>query len=185
MADDPRIRALLATAHQGVVVADWARTIVCDLGTPMSTRDRIRQWRTLRLHAMAAVDRCVLMELAAGAAWDEVAEAYGLSEEELRARFDPALAAAANRGPGEQPWDPTGEMRVGSALDSDVDGTVASLDSWIARHCDPWDQVEPAPIARALSSRSGRRRPARTGRGGVRAFCCVEVRTSTRAPGPG
>lgn len=80
------------------------------------------------------VGRCVLAELLAGATWEEVADGYGLTPEEMRRRFEPTLRTWRN-----------------GSLRPDPAGTAAALDFWVERHAEPWMEWSGCPVSRAIT----------------------------------
>jgi hypothetical protein len=147
---DPASRALLAVAVAARDTADLARGIVVDLDATVSTRERIRAWRKVRLQALTGLDRCVLHELLRGATWEEVADGYGLSAEDMRTKFEPTLEVWRRENPPRMCSDLTGEFTVGLPHDGDPEGTATSLDTWVNRHAEPWQEVGVAPVSAAL-----------------------------------
>lgn len=143
-----RARVALAVALRDT--ADLARGLVGDVSTPMVTGELIRKARRVRRDALAVVDRAVLVELANGASWAEVADAVGLDvEDALRVYGDTLEAWLA----AEQDALDDGDQGVGLIGDQDLPGTAHSLDQWWRRHADPWDVpagIEGYPVARSL-----------------------------------
>jgi hypothetical protein len=148
--NEPHGRALLAVATAARETADAALAIACDLPVSMTTRERIRAWRRVRVLALTGLDRCVLAELLAGADWVDAADGYGLSVDEMKARFGPTLEVWSRVKPPAQRPDPTGEFSVGLPYDSDPAGAAQSLDQWVNRHAEPWQEVGLAPVSTAL-----------------------------------
>lgn len=150
MTTDPQKRAVLSVASAAREVADAAYTVVRNMPEPSTTRERIRAWRRVRLRALTGLDRCVLVELMHGATWEEVADGYGLTPDEMRRRFEPTLRTwqigALRPDPGA-----TGEFSPGMPYDPDPAGTAAALDFWAERHAEPWMEWSGCPVSRAIA----------------------------------
>lgn len=150
VAVNPEGRARLAMAVAGREAADWARGTVRDVATPMLPGERIRQWRRLRAMALTGLDRAVLVELLEGSTWDQVADALGLPVGETRRRYEETFALWCEELPPTA-MDATifGDFTTGLRQDPDPEGTARALDSWAARHAEPWEAVE-EPVTRSL-----------------------------------
>ena len=147
---EPEHRAILSVAAAAREVADLAYTVARRINEPAIPQDRIRAWRTLRLQALAGLDRCVLAELLVGATWGQVAYGYGLTPEQMQKRFEPTLhrwlELDTARGEGSSV-----EFDAGTFGDPDPAGTAAALDLWIMRHTEPWMDYPTDPVTRAIS----------------------------------
>lgn len=143
-----RARVALAVAARDS--ADLARGLVGDVSTPMVAGELIRKARRVRREALAIVDRAVLVELATGASWAQVAEAAGLPEDDVRRIYGPSWAAWADGDPQEHA--DVSEQGVGLLGDSDLAGTAHSIDMWWRRHAEPWEDTDNpvGPVVRGL-----------------------------------
>lgn len=145
---NPGQRARLALAVAAREAADYAHGYVGDVSVPMPAGERIRSVRRLRLMALAVLDRAVLVELADGASWQEVADSLGLPlDETLRRYQETADLWAGADGPQAAG---VGDFEVGLAGDLDPAGTAAALDAWYVRHAEPWDARVDRPVSSAL-----------------------------------
>ena len=146
------VRARLAFAVAARESADYSRGLVGDVGTPMLPGERIRAARRLRVLAMTILDRAVLVELAAGTSWAEVADNLALPEAEVRRRYEEGFMVWSE---GEPPigLNMTLWGDFGTALDPDSDpaGMAAALDLWFGRHSEPWEQATDQPVSRILT----------------------------------
>lgn len=143
---NPDTRARLSLAVAGAELSDLGRGVVADMSTPMRPGERIRKARRARLMSFTVVDRAVLVELAEGADWDTIADALFQPVDEVRRRYEPTWEqwlADDLEDTG------IGDNAVGLRGDQDPAGTAATIDQWLRRHTDPWDQ-DPGPVARAL-----------------------------------
>lgn len=155
MAANVGVRARLAYAVASREVADYARGLVGDTATPMLPGERIRAARRLRVLALSVLDRAVLVELAAGASWANVADALGLPEAEVRRRYQETAARwVSGQSPDEADLDLSiyGDFSTGLHPDSDPEGMAAALDAWYLRHSEPWDERADGPVTRALQT---------------------------------
>ncbi|MEQ7008449.1 hypothetical protein ABN028_19945 [Actinopolymorpha sp. B17G11] len=149
---DPAARAGLAFITGLREVADHAHGLVVDVASPRLPGELIRKVRReLRMPTLTALDRAVLVELAEGATWEQVADALALTVEETRARYE-KTARMWSEG---QPVDRMnvalfGDHAVGLLHDQDPRGTAESLDAWWRRHAEPWDDVDDRPVTRLL-----------------------------------
>ncbi|KAA1415356.1 hypothetical protein F0U44_22005 [Nocardioides humilatus] len=150
MGIEPEHRAILSVAAAAREVADLAYTVVRRINEPAIPQDRIRAWRSLRLQALAGLDRCVLAELLVGATWAQVAHGYGLTPEQMQKRFEPTLHRWLN-GTVLPEGGPSAEFTTGLVGDTDPAGTAAALDLWIMRHTEPWMDYPIDPVTRAIS----------------------------------
>lgn len=149
MAAEPAQRAALSTAAAARDVADSAYAIVSEIGEPASTRERIRAWRIVRLRALTGLDRCVLTELLHGATWEDVADGYGLTPDEMRTRFGSTFHRWRN-AVGLPAEGNSAEFSTGLPSDPDPRGTAAALDTWAERHAEPWMTCPSQPVTRAV-----------------------------------
>lgn len=147
--DTLSIRARLALAVTGQEAADLGRGVVADVAVPLAAGERITMTRRLRLLSIALVDRAVLVELADGASWEQVADALGVPVEEARRVYEPTWVAWSADA-GFLAYD-AGDRGVGMPADADAAGTAAALDSWCVRHAEPWDEPVSEPVSRILT----------------------------------
>lgn len=117
-------------------LADDARAVLGDACADLPRGELLAKARRARMLAQSLVDRAVMVELAAGATWAEVAEGIGL----------PVEVALKVYGPTWEVW-----LEDGSEpADADQVGTAEALDQWWRRHAEPWETAgQPAPV-RAL-----------------------------------
>lgn len=143
--DQARVRANLALAVAARDTADHARGLVGDLGRANMTGDLIRAARRVRALAMATLDSAVLVEVAAGRDWAEIALALGLTEGETRRRYAETAQLWLD-GEDSTALELAVFGSVGEAMhpDSDPAGLAESLEQWYLRHAEPWD--EPGPL---------------------------------------
>lgn len=140
------VRARLALAVAARDAADHARGLIGDLGNAQSPGDRIRAARQLRALAMAVLDSAVLVEVAEGGDWADLALALGLTEGEARRRYAETVQMWLD---GED--SPGLDLAVFGSLgepmhpDEDPAGVAESIDRWYQRHAEPWET--PGPVA--------------------------------------
>lgn len=80
--------ARVAVSRAARDVADYARSLVPTVGDEHVTpSEHILAARRLRLLALEVLDSAVLLAFTEGASWAEVAEACGLGEDAVRARY--------------------------------------------------------------------------------------------------
>lgn len=91
--DSLHARAVLEVQTALIEVADRAADLCRDAAAPMSTVERIRAVRRLRVLDLTVLDRTVLAELLGGASWADVAAGVGLPEGETRRRYEETLDA--------------------------------------------------------------------------------------------
>lgn len=135
-------RARLALAVAARDAADHARGLIGDLGATQTTGQRIGAARRLRALAMAVLDSAVLVEVAAGGDWAEIAPALGLTEGEARRRYA-EIAQLWLEGEYSADLD----LAVFSGLheanlhpDTDPAGVAESIEQWFSRHVEPWEE---------------------------------------------
>lgn len=95
----------------------------------------------LRRDSLLVQDRAVLAELAAGAPWEVIADAIGLTPEDARARYETTYETwvAAGDTVGFLPSATSTSPHYGRVTDDNGPDAVDALDSWRARHTDPWE----------------------------------------------
>lgn len=145
---DPQLpaRARVALASTSRELADAAHGIVTDLGGNLGAGERIRRARRLRALSLQLTDLAVLVELADGAEWDDVAAALSVDTNEAVRTYAPTWVEWS------VPGEPAGGL--GAPGEGDLEVTAETLDQWWRRHAEPW-AVDPAasPVAAALVDR--------------------------------
>jgi hypothetical protein len=147
----PAARARIALQQADKEAADYARGLVGDVATPHRPGELIRAHRKLRMLTLTGLDRAVIVEYLAGATWEQLAAALGLSVQETQARYAETCEL------WEQAIDPDdadyGDWTVGLRGDDDLAGTAETLDAWYRRHAEPWETpIEgDGPATRALT----------------------------------
>lgn len=144
----PGQRAQLALAVRARDVADLARALVGDLPLRQLPGEGIRAARLVRMLSLATLDAAVLLELARGSSWEEIAEALDMTPERVQeAYLEPWLrlhCAGAE-------LDLLGDC-VAFVPDESPEQLAVTLDQWFARHAEPWDGHPDAPVATAMAA---------------------------------
>ena len=146
MAADITARARVATAASARELADDARAQVARAADGPAV-ELVREWRRLRVEALAGLDCAVILMLLEGASWADVACALGRDEAVVRAQYLPQLHAWTSGVDAQAvPVDLTARVRN----DDDPVTTAHALDQWLARHTDPWEEPPRADLLAAL-----------------------------------
>lgn len=133
-------------------VADYGRGMVGDVGAAHVPGELIRNARRLRLLALSALDRAVLIEALSGTSWDVIADALVMPVGEVRRRYEETVTLWSQALPtGEVDATIYGDHTTGLRHDHDPEGTAAALDGWYNRHMEPWED-EDTPVQRALTA---------------------------------
>jgi len=144
-------RTRIATAVAAREVSDLARGAAITAGQDFAPGELIARMNATRIAQVAALDRAVLAERVAGASWELIADALGMPLADVVARYEPIANEWAERGRGGEVQLPAEHrgVRVGILNDTDLEGTAATVEAWIARHTELWD----APANVTLSAR--------------------------------
>lgn len=118
--------------------------MIGNLGTQQSTRDRVQEARRLRALASTVLESAVLVELAAGADWSDLAEALGLTPSEARRRYEEFARSWLTHDHPHLNVSVFGSRGEVVHPDADAAGLAFAIGQWYARHADPWE--EPATI---------------------------------------
>ncbi|WP_416973860.1 hypothetical protein [Streptomyces sp. 4F14] len=153
MTDDipTTLRARLVVSYQACVLSDLARTAVPiagdDDGTPGAL---LSEAVDVLAAAHRLLEAAVVHERLAGAGWDVVGAALGLSPRAARVRFALAEAALHDqlRRP-EAPDTPRTPQLPPYVLQEPLEAAT-DLDDWVLRHTDGDDALGTAPVSGAL-----------------------------------
>lgn len=150
-----RPRARVAVAEAWRDAADYATACVPTTGDRhIAAGEHIALARRLRVLALEVLDRSVMLALADGATWEEVADAYGLDEQTMRVRYGAAWKAYVDHD-DPTPWRPTldGVEVSWPSEPSNADPRIVArqLDDWCARHIDADAATSRADLDRQVS----------------------------------
>jgi|GEM_PF-5811666 len=142
MTSNPRAAVALAVA--GRDAADFARNFTRDVPTSHPTGERIRNARRLRMLSLVVLDRTVLLELLEGADWQELSDALGIPAEEVERRYRHTWEVWKSNLAADD-LDPNlfGDHTTGLPHDPDPMGTAETIDAWLFRHAEPWEDPQP------------------------------------------
>jgi hypothetical protein len=134
-----RARARLAFGEAAREASDYARALVPTGGEEhMKPGEFIIQARRLRVHQLRAACWAVILELASGTTWTDVAAACHMPEDDVRDRYEDAWEAFL--AGSDAPWDGT-EMGLLPPLPLSPLEAAKPLDEWCVQHMDPDDRV--------------------------------------------
>lgn len=136
---DVAARTRIATAVVSRDASDTARTLVDMSAGNKPIGSMVTAAMHLRTLALAAMDRAVLAERAAGATWDELADVLGMNRPDVMARYSAVYDRWELAGLDPDLSASLGPARPGDLADPDPAGTAESLDAWRVRHAEPWD----------------------------------------------
>ncbi|MGL5816638.1 MAG: hypothetical protein ACRCYR_03675 [Phycicoccus sp.] len=142
-------RAEVAVVAATRDLADYALGVAGEVTTSRPHTARIHDARKLRVLALTVLDRTVILEVLAGASWEDIARALMLPLEVTVQRYSPVVEKWRAGAPaGQVDASVYGDLTTGLPADHDPEGTAESLDAWIDRHLEPWQDRGPRLRAR-------------------------------------